>query len=156
MPGCVLHRQLIPKRVASMKSMFRGSSKLTVARAACLAIGLLAAGCASDPRPVVLGVAPTLPAMNDYCSIAQKEIATARVPARNVLMNDYASFSRATPSVKPLETLQFVDYSDAQHTKPRMVSSSCTAPTASVPSTAPPRPVKRRPALDSIAARSTP
>jgi hypothetical protein len=105
-----------------MKSMFRGSSKLTVARAACLAIGLLAAGCASDPRPVVLGVAPTLPAMNDYCSIAQKEIATARVPARNVLMNDYASFSRATPSVKPLETLQFVDYSDAQHTKPRMVS----------------------------------
>jgi len=63
-----------------------------------------------------------LPALNDYCAIAQKEIAASRVPARNVLMTDWQAFSRASPSVKPLETMQYVGYADAQRTRPRMIS----------------------------------
>src|SRR6202008_3815171 len=94
--------------------------KLRVGHAACLALGLALAGCASDPRPIV-GAPPTITAVNDYCAAAQKEIASPRVPARNVLVNDYQAFSRATPSVKPLETLQFVGYADEKRTKPRMI-----------------------------------
>ena len=43
-------------------------------------------GCASDPRPVVVGQPMAIPSLNDYCAVAQKEIATSRVPARNVLV----------------------------------------------------------------------
>jgi hypothetical protein len=105
-----------------MKSIVRRWQELTVRNVACLAVGILAVGCASDPRPVVVGQPLTLPPLNDYCAFAQKEIAASRVPARNVLMTDYQSFSRATPSVKPLETMQFTGYADEKRLKPRMVS----------------------------------
>jgi hypothetical protein len=105
-----------------MKTTVRHWLKLTVRNAACLSLGLALSGCASDSRPVVVGQPLTLPTLNDYCAVAQREIATARVPARNVLMTDYQAFSRASPSVKPLETLQFVGYADQQRTKPRMIS----------------------------------
>jgi hypothetical protein len=105
-----------------MKSIIRGLPKLNFRSVACLALGLAVAGCASDRRPVVVGQPMNVPTLNDYCAIAQKEIATARVPARNVLMTDYQAFSRAAPSVKPLETLQYVGYSDPQRTKARMIS----------------------------------
>ena len=52
----------------------------------------------------------------------RKEIASSRVPARNVLVTDYQAFSRASPSVKPLETMQFVGYADSQPGRPRMIS----------------------------------
>ena len=87
-----------------------------------LALVLVVAGCASDSRPTVVGQPLVLPALNDYCAIAQKEIAASRVPARNVLMTDWQAFSRASPSVKPLETMQYVGYADAQHSRPRMIS----------------------------------
>ena len=105
-----------------MKTIDRGGSKLTARSVACLALGLALAGCATDSRPVVVGQPMTVPTLNDYCAIAQKEVATSRVPARNVLVTDYQAFSRASPSVKPLETLQYVGYADPQRTKPRMVS----------------------------------
>lgn len=104
-----------------MKTIVRRWQELTVRSVACLA-GLLATGCASDPAPMVIGQPLTLPALNDYCAVAQKEIASSRVPARNVLMTDYQAFSRASPQVKPLETMQFVGYADPQKTKPRMIS----------------------------------
>jgi hypothetical protein len=87
-----------------------------------VAVGVVVAGCASDPRPVVVGKPLTVPATNDYCALAQKEIASARVPARNVLASDFQAFARMTPQIQPLETLQFVQYSDPQKTKPRMIS----------------------------------
>src|SRR4029434_9847559 len=34
----------------------------------------------------------------------------------------YQAFSRASPSVKPLETLQFTGFADAQHAHARMIS----------------------------------
>jgi len=105
-----------------MKSIVRRWQELTVRNVACLAVGILAVGCASDPRPVVVGQPLTLPPLNDYCAAAQKEIASSRVPARNVLMTDYQAFSRATPSVKPLETMQFTGYADDKRLKPRMIS----------------------------------
>jgi len=105
-----------------MKTTVHHWLKLTVRNAACLSLGIALAGCASDRRPVVVGQPMTLPSLNDYCAVAQKEIASARVPARNVLMTDYQAFSRATPPVKPLETMQFVGYADPQHTRPRMIS----------------------------------
>ncbi|MEO8019039.1 MAG: hypothetical protein ABI769_14600 [Pseudomonadota bacterium] len=105
-----------------MKTIIRSGPKLNFRGAACLALGLAIAGCASDRRPVVVGQPMVVPTVNDYCANAQKEIASARVPARNVMMTDYQAFSRATPSVKPLETLQFVGYSDPQRTKARMIS----------------------------------
>jgi hypothetical protein len=105
-----------------MNTSIRGLPKLSLHGVACLVLGLAAVGCASDRRPVVVGQPMIIPAVNDYCAIAQKEIATARVPARNVLVSDYQAFSRASPSVKPLETLQFTGYSDPQRTKPRMIS----------------------------------
>jgi hypothetical protein len=86
-----------------------------------VAVGVVVAGCASDPRPVV-GKPLTVPTTNDYCALAQKEIASARVPARNVLASDFQAFSRMTPQIQPLETLQFVQYSDPQKTRPRMIS----------------------------------
>jgi hypothetical protein len=105
-----------------MKTIVRGWAELTVRKVACLALAAALAGCASDPRPVVVGQPVALPAINDYCSAAQKEIAGSRVPARNVLMTDYQAFARATPSVKPLETLQYVGYVDEKHSKARMIS----------------------------------
>jgi len=93
-----------------MKSIIRGLPELTVRKLACLSLGLALAGCASDSRPVVVGQQPmAITSLNDYCAVAQKEIATSRVPARNVLVADYQAFSRASPSVKPLETLQLAD-----------------------------------------------
>ena len=105
-----------------MKSVVRNLPKLKLRGVVCLALGLAAAGCASDPRPVVVGQPMAVPTLNDYCAIAQKEIATSRVPARNVLVTDFQAFSRVSPSVKPLETLQYVGYADPQRTKARMVS----------------------------------
>lgn len=105
-----------------MKTIIRVSRELKRRHVACLAAALMAAGCASDPRPVVVGQPLTLPTTNDYCSIAQKEIAGSRVPARNKLMTEYGTFSSASPSLQPLETLQFVQYADPQRTKPRMIS----------------------------------
>jgi len=105
-----------------MKTIIRGLPKLNFRSVACLALGLAAAGCASDRRPVVVGQPMTIPSVTDYCAIAQKEIATSRVPARNVVVTDYQAFSRATPSLKPLETLQYVGFSDPQRTKARMIS----------------------------------
>lgn len=105
-----------------MKSIIRGGLKLTARNVACLALSLAAAGCASDSRPVVVGQPMVVPALNDYCAVAQKEIATSRVPARNVVVTDFQAFSRASPQVKPLETLQYVGYADPQRTKARMVS----------------------------------
>ena len=105
-----------------MKSIIRGLPKLNFRSVACLALALAAAGCASDKRPVVIGQPMVIPTLSDYCATAQKEIATSRVPARNVLVTDHQAFSRATPSVKPLETLQYVGYSDPQRTKARMIS----------------------------------
>ena len=109
-----------------MDTNVRRWQELTVRKVACLATGLAlalgVAGCASDARPTVVGQPFVLPAINDYCAIAQKEIAASRVPARNVLMTDWQAFSRASPSVKPLETMQYVGYADSQHTKPRMIS----------------------------------
>jgi hypothetical protein len=104
-----------------MKTIFRGSAELTVRRMACLALALVAAGCASDRRPVVIAQPLTIPALNEYCAIAQKEIASSRVPARNVLVSDFQAFARARPSAKPLETLQYVSSADSQH-RPRMIS----------------------------------
>lgn len=93
---------------------------------ACIAGSLGAAallgGCASDPRPVVVGQKLSVPTTTDYCSQAQKEIASARVPSRNVLVDDFQSFAGRTPSLQPLETLQFVQYADPQRTRPRMIS----------------------------------
>jgi hypothetical protein len=93
---------------------------------ACIAGSLGAAallsGCAGDPRPVVVGQKLAVPTITDYCSQAQKEIASSRVPSRNVLVNDFQSFAGMTPSVQPLETLQFVQYADPQRTRPRMIS----------------------------------
>ena len=63
-----------------------------------------------------------MPSLNEYCAVAQKEIATSRVPARNVLMTDYQAFSRATPPMNPLETMQYIGYADPQRTKARMIS----------------------------------
>jgi hypothetical protein len=105
-----------------MNIVVRGFKELTVRNVACLAVGLALAGCASDTRPLVVGQPLTLPVLNDYCAVAQKEIATARVPARNVNVSDYQAFARTSPSVKPLETLQFVGYADDKRTKARMIS----------------------------------
>lgn len=109
-----------------MDTDVRRQQELTVRKLACLATGLalilVVAGCASDSRPTVVGQPFVLPSLNEYCAIAQKEIAASRVPARNVLMTDWQAFSRASPSAKPLETMQYVGYADTQRTKPRMIS----------------------------------
>jgi len=107
-----------------MKSIVRRWQELTFGNVACLAIvgASLGAGCASAPDPVVVGQPLTLPNLNEYCAVAQKEVASSRVPARNVLVTDYQAFSRASPSVKPLETMQFVAYADSQASRPRMIS----------------------------------
>ncbi len=102
--------------------------QLTARNAACLAAGILVSGCAGDPPSVVLGQPATLPSLNEYCAVAQKEIASSRVPARNVLMADYQAFSRATPSINPLETMQFVGYADPQRLKARMISCKLHSP----------------------------
>lgn len=105
-----------------MKTIVRGWAELTLQKVACLAVGAALVGCAGEPEMVQVGKPIALPVVTDYCATAQKEIAQSRVPARNVVMTDYQAFSRATPSVKPLETLQYVGYADEKHSKPRMIS----------------------------------
>jgi hypothetical protein len=105
-----------------MKTIIHSWAELTVRRIACLALACVATGCASDRHAVVVAAPVSIPAMADYCAVAQKEIASSRVPARNVLVTDYQAFARAKPSVKPLETLQYVGYADSQHSKARVIS----------------------------------
>lgn len=109
-----------------MNTITRVRSELMRRRAgrqlAALAAGLLAAGCASDPKPVVVGKPVTLPSTQEFCAVAQKEIAGARLPAQNIVFPDHQSFAAAKPSVQPLQTLQFVQYADDKHTRPRMIS----------------------------------
>lgn len=108
-----------------MNSRILRWQELKARKVACLAAGVAAAvlaGCSSSPRTVVVGQPLKLPALNEYCAVAQKEIASSRVPARNVMMTDYQAFSRASPQVKPLETMQYVAYADSQHAKARMIS----------------------------------
>jgi hypothetical protein len=88
----------------------------------CLGTVALLAGCASDSRPVVVGQKLTIPTVTDYCTQAQKEIASARVPSTNVVVNDVQAFAARTPSVQPLQTVQLIQYADAQRTRPRMIS----------------------------------
>jgi hypothetical protein len=71
---------------------------------------------------VVVGQKLVVPSTTDYCTQAQKEIASARVASRNVVVPDYQAFASMTPSVQPLETVQFVQYADLQRTRPRMIS----------------------------------
>src|SRR5690349_19591600 len=81
-----------------MDTSVRRWQELTVRKVACLVMGLalilVVAGCASDSRPTVVAQPFVLPALNEYCAAAQKEIAASRVPARNVLMTDWQAFSR--------------------------------------------------------------
>jgi hypothetical protein len=98
------------------------STIIPISRVFALGVGMIAAGCASDPRPLVVGNPLSLPGTQEYCAVAQKEIASARVPARNVVVDDYQAFATAAPSVQPLETLQFVQYADDKRTRPRMIS----------------------------------
>lgn len=115
-----------------MNIIVRCLRQLTGRNAACLAagltMGLVAAGCSSGPATVVLKQPATLSPLAEYCAAAQKEIASSRVPARNVLMTDYQAFTRATPSINPLETMQFVGYSDPQRLKARMISCKLHSP----------------------------
>src|SRR5262245_27048032 len=129
MPGkhaSALHRGCcsvwcLNKGSSRMKSIIYRWQELT-RNAACLSLWLVIAGCAGEPASKTVGQPITLPALTDYCAVAQKEIASSRVPARNVLMTDYQAFSRASPQVKPLETMQFVAYADSKHTSARMIS----------------------------------
>jgi hypothetical protein len=107
---------------APMNTIIRVCRELKRGHLACLAVGLIAAGCASDPRPLVVGKPLVLPGIDQYCAVAQKEIASARVPATNVVVRDFQAFAAAAPSVRPLETLQFVQYADERQTRPRMIS----------------------------------
>lgn len=95
---------------------------LGVGLAAILGAAVALAGCASDSRPVVVGQKLVVPTTTDYCTQAQKEIATARVPSRNVVVDDARAFAAMSPSVQPLETVQYIQYADPQRTKPRMIS----------------------------------
>jgi hypothetical protein len=105
-----------------MNTIFRICRELKRGRLACLAAGLIATGCASEPRAVVVGKPLVLPTIEDYCAVAQKEIASARIPARNVVVREFHAFTGSTPAVEPLETLQFVQYADESRTRPRMIS----------------------------------
>ena len=107
-----------------MKSIVRRWQELTVRECG------LSRRWASPPRdvrairaPVVVGQPLTLPSLNEYCAVAQKEIATSRVPGAQRAGRPTTRPSRAPRRpVKPLETLQFVGYADSQHTRPRMIS----------------------------------
>lgn len=105
-----------------MNTVIRVCRELKRGHLACLAAGLIAAGCASDPRPLVVGKPLVLPATADHCAVAQKEIASARIPVRNVVARDFQAFAAATPTLQPLETLQFVQYADERQSLPRMIS----------------------------------
>ena len=52
-----------------MKIIVRGGAQLKARAVACLALGLVVAGCASDSRPVVVGKPMVVPTLNDYCAI---------------------------------------------------------------------------------------
>ena len=123
-----------------MKRNVSGWAELTVRNVACLAFGAALAGCASDSRPVVVGQPVTVATIDDYCAAAQKDIANSRVPARNVIMTDYAAFSRATPSVNPKTRRRPRGFSCGKY---RRASSADTMQTFG--RSAPSASVKRRP-----------
>ena len=104
--------------------------ELTARNAACLAGGPCSSwpDARAIPRRWCWASPPRCRRINEYCAVAQKEIASSRVPARNVLMTDYQAFSRAAPSINPLETMQFVGYADPQRLKARMISCKLHSP----------------------------
>jgi hypothetical protein len=105
-----------------MKNYVSRVRELTVRSSACLALGLLIGGCASEPRAVVATQTYKMPPLTDFCAAAQRELTSSRVPARNVVIADGQQFAQVQPSIKPFETVQYVEYADSQRLKPRMIS----------------------------------
>ena len=79
-----------------MKTIVRGLGELTVRKVGLsCARGWRSPGCASDPRPLVVGQPITLPASTTTAPPRRRKSRARACPARNVLMTDYQAFSRA-------------------------------------------------------------
>jgi hypothetical protein len=90
----------------------------------CGALAFALAACTAGPRPPAGAPAtPTAAAdLTGYCAEAQAAISGVRVPAVNVVHSDYDAFVKSKPAVRPLETQQFLWYTDESRTRLRMIS----------------------------------
>ncbi|HRX91122.1 MAG TPA: hypothetical protein P5528_16905 [Steroidobacteraceae bacterium] len=96
--------------------------QLTVCRNTCLAAAFaLLASCGGE-LPIVQGESLALPSMNDFCADRQRALTGTRMPVTNIVHTDYDAFVLSKPGVRPLETQQYIRYSDTARTQPEMIS----------------------------------
>mgnify|MGYP000911671777 CR=1 FL=1 len=85
---------------------------------ACLLIGSNSIG-AQTPGAADVAFTATTP---QFCAEVQRRVAGTQQPLRNVVHDEFQSFVKSKPSVKPLEPQQYVEYADASRTQPRRIS----------------------------------
>ncbi len=86
--------------------------------AACLLLGAGSTGA----QPAKAGDAAFTATSAQFCAEVQRRIAGTQQPLNNVVHDEFQSFVKSKPSVKPLETQQYVEYADASRTQPRRIS----------------------------------
>ncbi len=79
----------------------------------------ISASLLSAAEPASPAFAATNP---DFCVEAQRRSAGVSVPIRNVIHTDFAAFVDSKPGVDPLETQQYVEYADAERSRPLRIS----------------------------------
>ena len=96
--------------------------QLTVWRNGCL--GMLAAlltGCGGT-LPVAPGESLAIPSLANICAERQGALTSTRLAVANVVHADREAFVLSKPGVRPLETQQYISYSDTAGKQPQMVS----------------------------------
>jgi hypothetical protein len=90
--------------------------------------GILVAACLSlcagtaGAQPSLASDAVFTATTPQFCAEVQRRVAGTQQPLRNVMHDEFQSFVKSKPSVKPLEPQQYVEYADASRTQPQRIS----------------------------------
>lgn len=88
-----------------------------------LALAALLAGCAARGADPGVHDAPSPPVTDAaFCREAQQSIVGTALAADNEVITDFEAFVKSKPTVRPLQTRQFVHTEDGAPERPKMVS----------------------------------
>ena len=88
-----------------------------------LALAALLAGCAARGADPGVHDAPSPPVTDAaFCREAQQAIVGTALAADNEVITDFEAFVKSKPTVRPLQTRQFVHTEDGAPGRPRMIS----------------------------------
>ena len=98
-----------------------GKTQSPGAIAVLLALAWLPA-CVSAPDASRRSGAPAAATTAEFCRDAQALIVGSRIPAQNIVHDDYDAFVKSKPVARPLQTQQYVMFEEGPTSQPRRVS----------------------------------